>query len=180
MACDGFLCGFKAHGAAHAASSAPWLRSRYSRANAGRLARKAKVPQGRSQPRSSRAAATITGRLRKLVGDHVQLPDDITRTPRPVRSLRLHGYRQHGNGRPGRDQDDQPGARRSSHGRAHSPRPPSRDSACQNSSRSVAVVSNNSAAAVHSYLTRYGLDDWISPVVARTNHDPASSSQART
>jgi hypothetical protein len=45
--------------------------------------------------------------------------------------------------------------------------------ACQNSGRSVAVVSNNSAAAVHSYLARHGLDDRIGLVVARTNHDPA-------
>jgi beta-phosphoglucomutase-like phosphatase (HAD superfamily) len=45
--------------------------------------------------------------------------------------------------------------------------------ACHNSGRSVAVVSNNSSGAVHSYLTRHGLDDRISLVVARTNHDPA-------
>ena len=45
--------------------------------------------------------------------------------------------------------------------------------ACQNSGRSVAIVSNNSARAVHSYLARHGLDDRISLVVARTNHDPA-------
>jgi len=45
--------------------------------------------------------------------------------------------------------------------------------ACQNSGRSVAVVSNNSSRAVHSYLARHGLDDRISLVVARTYHDPA-------
>ena len=45
--------------------------------------------------------------------------------------------------------------------------------ACQNSGRSVAVVSNNSAAAVHFYLARHGLDDRISLVVARANHNPA-------
>ena len=45
--------------------------------------------------------------------------------------------------------------------------------ACQTSGRSVAVVSNNSSAAVHSYLARHGLDDRISLVVARTSHDPA-------
>jgi len=45
--------------------------------------------------------------------------------------------------------------------------------ACHNSGRSVAVVSNNSAAAVHSYLDRHGLDDRISLVVARTDYDPA-------
>ena len=45
--------------------------------------------------------------------------------------------------------------------------------ACQNSGRSVAVVSNNSARTVHAYLTRHGLDDRISLVIARTNHNPA-------
>ena len=45
--------------------------------------------------------------------------------------------------------------------------------ACQNSGRSVAVVSNNSSRAVHTYLARHGLDHRINLVVARTNHDPA-------
>ena len=45
--------------------------------------------------------------------------------------------------------------------------------ASQNSGRSVSVVSNNSARAVHAYLTRHGLDDRISLVIARTSHDPA-------
>lgn len=35
------------------------------------------------------------------------------------------------------------------------------------------MVSNNSDRAVHSYLTRNGLDDRIDLVVARTSHDPA-------
>jgi beta-phosphoglucomutase-like phosphatase (HAD superfamily) len=45
--------------------------------------------------------------------------------------------------------------------------------ACQNSGRSVSIVSNNSARAVHAYLARHGLDDRINLVVARTSHDPA-------
>ena len=45
--------------------------------------------------------------------------------------------------------------------------------ACQNSGRSVSIVSNNSARAVHAYLARHGLDDRISLVIARTSHDPA-------
>ena len=45
--------------------------------------------------------------------------------------------------------------------------------ACRDSGRSVAVVSNNSARAVHAYLDRHGLDDRIGLVVARTDHDPA-------
>jgi phosphoglycolate phosphatase len=45
--------------------------------------------------------------------------------------------------------------------------------ACRDSGRSVAVVSNNSARAVRTYLTQHGLDDRIPHVVARTSHDPA-------
>jgi phosphoglycolate phosphatase len=45
--------------------------------------------------------------------------------------------------------------------------------ACQNSNRSVAVVSNNSAQAVRQYLTRHNLDQQIPVVVARTGHDLA-------
>ena len=45
--------------------------------------------------------------------------------------------------------------------------------ACQDSGRSVSVVSNNSARAVHAYLARHGLDDRVGLVVARTSHDPA-------
>jgi HAD superfamily hydrolase (TIGR01549 family) len=45
--------------------------------------------------------------------------------------------------------------------------------ACHDSGRSVAVVSNNSARTVHAYLTRHGLDDRIGVVIARTSHDPA-------
>jgi beta-phosphoglucomutase-like phosphatase (HAD superfamily) len=54
--------------------------------------------------------------------------------------------------------------------------------ACQNSGRSISIVSNNSARAVHAYQGRHGLDDRISLVVARTSHDPTPpfSSPART
>jgi phosphoglycolate phosphatase len=44
---------------------------------------------------------------------------------------------------------------------------------CRESGRTVAVVSNNSARAVTTYLQRNGLSDSIRLVVARTSHDPA-------
>jgi phosphoglycolate phosphatase len=45
--------------------------------------------------------------------------------------------------------------------------------ACRESGRSIAVVSNNSERAVNSYLSQHGLDDRIDLVVARTSHDAA-------
>ncbi len=45
--------------------------------------------------------------------------------------------------------------------------------ACRDSGRGVAVVSNNSARAVRAYLTQHGLDDRLAHVIARTSHDPA-------
>ena len=44
---------------------------------------------------------------------------------------------------------------------------------CRESGRTVAVVSNNGARAVNTYLERNGLSDSIRLVVARTSHDPA-------
>ncbi len=44
---------------------------------------------------------------------------------------------------------------------------------CRAARQAVAVVSNNSARTVHAYLTRHGLDDRITLVIARTNHNPA-------
>ena len=44
--------------------------------------------------------------------------------------------------------------------------------ACQETGRTTAVVSNNSARAVHTYLAQHGLDDRISHIIARTSHDP--------
>ncbi len=44
---------------------------------------------------------------------------------------------------------------------------------CRESGRTVAVVSNNGARAVNTYLDYQGLSDSIHLVVARTSHDPA-------
>jgi phosphoglycolate phosphatase len=45
--------------------------------------------------------------------------------------------------------------------------------ACRESSRTLTIVSNNSAQAVHAYLTRHALDGPISTVIARTAPNPA-------
>jgi phosphoglycolate phosphatase len=117
-------------------------------------------------------AATVADRLRKLLGDHAQLPDNIARTPDPFEvfayaatvsedlAVRIETEMT--------DQELTAVA-------TAVPTPYVHEvvTACQNSGRSVAIVSNNSDAAVHSYLARHGLDDRISLVVARTNHDPA-------
>ena len=117
-------------------------------------------------------AATVADRLRKLFGDHAQLPDDVARTPDP---LEVFAYAATVNedlaARVEAEMTDQELTAVAT--AAPTPYVHEVVTACQNSGRSVAVVSNNSAAAIHSYLVRHGLDDRIGLVVARTNHDPA-------
>ena len=117
-------------------------------------------------------AITVADRLRKLLGDHPQLPEDITRTADP---LEVFAYAatisEDLAARVEAEMTDQELAAVAT--AAPTPYVHEVVTACQNSDRSVAVVSNNSAAAVHCYLARHGLDDRISLVVARTNHDPA-------
>lgn len=45
--------------------------------------------------------------------------------------------------------------------------------ACRESGRTIAMVSNNSVRAVNTYLDRHGLRDGVALVVARTSFDPA-------
>jgi beta-phosphoglucomutase-like phosphatase (HAD superfamily) len=45
--------------------------------------------------------------------------------------------------------------------------------ACQVTGRPVAIVSNNSAEAVHAYLQRHGLIPFVGQVQGRDPHDPA-------
>jgi len=117
-------------------------------------------------------AATVADRLRKLFGDHAQLPDEIARTPDP---LEVFAYAATVSedlaARVEAEMTDQELAAVAT--ATTTPYVHEVVTACQNSGRSVAVVSNNSAAAVHSYFARHGLDDRIGLVVARTNHDPA-------
>jgi len=117
-------------------------------------------------------AATVADRLRKLFGDHAEPPDDITRTADP---LEVFAYAATVSTDLAAQVETEMTGLELAAVTTAAPTPYVHEvvTACQNSGRSVAVVSNNSAAAVHSYLTRYGLDDRISLVVARTHHDPA-------
>ena len=117
-------------------------------------------------------ADIIADRLRKLFGDHAQLPADITRTPDPIEVFTYAATISTDlAARVEAEMTDQELAAVAT----AAPTPYVHDvvTVCQNSGRSVSVVSNNSARAVHAYLGRHGLDDRISLVVARTSHDPA-------
>jgi len=117
-------------------------------------------------------AATVADRLRKLFGDHAQLPGDVARTADP---LEVFAYAATvGEDLAVRVETEMTGQELVAVATA-APTPYAHEvvTACQNSGRSVTVVSNNSAAAVHSYLARHGLDDRIGLIVARTHHDPA-------
>jgi phosphoglycolate phosphatase len=117
-------------------------------------------------------AATVADRLRKLFGDQAQFPGHIARTADPFEVFAYAAtISEDLAARVETEMTDQELA-------AVATAVPTAYvhevvTACQNSGRFVAVVSNNSAAAVHSYLARRGLDDRISLVVARTNRDPA-------
>jgi beta-phosphoglucomutase-like phosphatase (HAD superfamily) len=117
-------------------------------------------------------AATVADRLRKLFSDHTQLPDDIARTPDP---LEVFAYAATISEDLATLVETEMTDQELAAVATAAPTPYVHEvvTACQDSGRSVAVVSNNSAAAVHSYLARHGLDDRISLVIARTNHDPA-------
>jgi len=117
-------------------------------------------------------ADIIADRLRKLFGDHTQLPADIARTPDPFEVFTYAASVSSDlAARVEAEMTDQELAAVAT----AAPTPYVHDvvTACQNSGRSVSIVSNNSARAVHAYLARHGLDDRISLVVARTSHDPA-------
>jgi phosphoglycolate phosphatase len=117
-------------------------------------------------------AATVADRLRKLFGDHAQLPGDIAKTTDPFEVFAYAAtISEDLAARVETEMTDQELAAVAT----AAPTPYFHEvmTACQNSGRSVAVVSNNSAVAVRSYLARHGLDDRIGLVVARTNHDPA-------
>lgn len=117
-------------------------------------------------------AATVADRLRKLFGDHAPMPDDIAHSPDPIE---VFAYAATVSAdlaaRVETEMTDQEVAAVAT--AAPTPYVHEVVTACHNSGRTVAVVSNNSARAVHSYLARHGLDDRISLVVARTDHDPA-------
>jgi phosphoglycolate phosphatase len=116
-------------------------------------------------------AAAIADRLRKIFGDHAPMPDDVARTAGP---LEVFAYAatisEDLAARVEAEMTDQELAAVPT--AAPTPYVHEVVTACQDSGRSVAVVSNNSDRTVHAYLTRHGLDR-IGLVVARTSHDPA-------
>ena len=117
-------------------------------------------------------AATVADRLRKLFGNHAQMPGDIASTPDP---FEVFAYAATISADLAARVETEMTDLELAAVATAAPTPYVHEvvTACQNSGRSVAVVSNNSARAVHSYLARHGLDDRISLVVARTHHDPA-------
>ena len=116
-------------------------------------------------------AATVADRLRKLFSDHTRLPDEIARTPDPIEVFAYAATISDDlAARVETEMTDQELAAVAT--AAPTPYVHEVVTACQDSGRSVSVVSNNSSRAVHSYLARHGLDDRISLVVARTEHDP--------
>jgi phosphoglycolate phosphatase len=117
-------------------------------------------------------AHIIADRLRKLLGDHTRLPAGIARTPDPIEVFTYAATISTDlAARVEAEMTDQELAAVAT--AAPTPYVHEVVTACQNSGRSVSVVSNNSARAVHAYLARHGLNDRISLVVARTSHDPA-------
>ena len=117
-------------------------------------------------------ARIIADRLRKLFGDHAQLPADIAGTPDPFEVFTYAAAVSTDlAARVEAEMTEQELAAVAT----AAPTPYVHDvvTACQNSGRSVSIVSNNSARAVHAYLARHGLDDRITLVIARTSHNPA-------
>ena len=117
-------------------------------------------------------AAAIADHLRKVFGDHASMPDDVARTADPFEVFAYAAtISEDLAARVEAEMTDQELAAVPT--AVPTPYVHEVVTACQNSGRSVAVVSNNSARTVHAYLTRHGLDDRISLVIARTSHDPA-------
>jgi phosphoglycolate phosphatase len=120
---------------------------------------------------SGMPAATVANRLRKVFGDHDHMPDDIASTADP---FAVFAYAATVSEDLAAQVESEMTDLELAAVATAAPSPYVHEvvTACQNSGRSVAVVSNNSARAVHSYLGRHGLDHRISLVVARTGNDP--------
>jgi phosphoglycolate phosphatase len=118
-------------------------------------------------------AATVADRLRKhLDGRNVELPDEVARTPDP---LEVFAYSATISGDLAAEIEAEMTDLEVTAAATAKPTPYVHEvlAACHETGRTTAVVSNNSARAVHTYLTQHGLDDRISHVIARTSHNPA-------
>jgi phosphoglycolate phosphatase len=116
-------------------------------------------------------AAVVADRLRKLFGDQAQLPENIALTSDPLEVFIYAGTISTDlAARVEAEMSDQEQVAVAT--AAPTPYVHEVITACRDSGRTVAVVSNNSARAVHAYLARHSLDDRIKLVIARTSHDP--------
>ena len=116
-------------------------------------------------------AATVADRLRKLLGDHPSMPGDIARSTDP---FAVFAYAATLSEDLAASVEVEMTDLELAAIATAAPTPYVHEvvTASRDSGRTIAVVSNNSAIAVRSYLARHGLHDRISLVVARTNHDP--------
>lgn len=117
-------------------------------------------------------AAAVADRLRKLLGADLSVPDRIAGTEDP---LEVFAFSATVSGELAARVEAELTELEVTAAATAEPTPYVHETvtACRNSGRSVAVVSNNSARAVYAYLARHGLDDRIPLVIARTSHDPA-------
>ena len=118
-------------------------------------------------------ATTVAGRLRKLItGQGVQMPTEILPSPDPIEVFSYSAT-------VSADLAAQVEAEMADQEQAATatarPTPYVHEvvTSCRDSGRAVAVVSNNSARAVRTYLELHGLDDRIEFISARTSHDSA-------
>ena len=118
-------------------------------------------------------AQAVADQLRKLFTDQgIPLPDDVASNPDPMQVFAYAGTISAGLA--ARVEAEMTDLEVMATNTAK-PTPYIHDvlAACRESSRAVAVVSNNSERAVRTYLVRHGLDDRVGPLFARTSHDPA-------
>ena len=121
------------------------------------------------------APATIAEQLRQVLTEHgTPIPQHITDEPDPMEVLRYAGTL--GNPRLAGRVDDQ--LRRAERHAIESaaPTPYAREVivAAYHAGRRLAIVSNNSAPAIHAYLTTRRLATYIDHIVARPHGDPGA------
>ncbi|WP_422773114.1 HAD family hydrolase [Plantactinospora sp. WMMC1484] len=122
---------------------------------------------------AQRPASTVAHELRRLLVDQgVTLPAEILHEPDPLAVLRFTATL----GRPAvvRQVDEALTREEVTAARTAEPTPYGREVivAAHQTGRRVAVVSNNSADAVHAYLTGRRLTSYVHPVIGRAHANP--------
>jgi phosphoglycolate phosphatase len=118
-------------------------------------------------------AATVAGRLRKLIGGQgIPVPDQVARSADPIE---VFAFAATVSADLARQVEAEMADQELAAVATARPTPYVHDvvTSCRDSRRAVAVVSNNSDRAVRRYLALHGLYDRIDLVCARTSHDPA-------